>query len=598
MRNKRIIGTFHYNKSGLGYVVSKTDEETFVVPLVVSARDGVFDGDTVEIICPPEGAYLERGGYGKLIRVVSHARNFVEGTLFHDADGKQYLRPNSYIPFRVLVKSELASVYSDGDFVLAEIIHPSKAISALRVRPVKSYGKSETYESALAFFLDGSPFGNGFSEDAVEQVKSIIRDGAPVSSSDRAMYNTDIFCPVRMPHCYGDTAFHVWYDDNGCNLDVHILDVDACVPEGSPLEVQASQRFRGILNSYASKYALMPLTLHSSAFNLVTPGVHPTLTLHIKLNLAGYIYSIEPEESMVSGVVPVPYSVLDNVNAMIADVSVETDKNIRRLIGITKRMALTRREAGGVPVRKEKLYYCDAVPSVSAAAGPTENCFSELMLNVGAAFARICSKNNIPCLYSSRPVPVFTPEFDTPLYLRALTPYCDIYAANRFNAAYGAVERSTQKDLLTRYINFCLPPMEYYDKPVKDTIYALNAYAPLENPTNNFDAVLQQRFIRAHIRNEKAPVIDTAELTERSIRADELDRRLRLLAACKLYKKHSVANVTLLNDGVPLVAKTQEGVLADIVMGNSVLERYSAGSTMRARIKTVSFLKTELSFYL
>lgn len=122
-----------------------------MVPLVVSARDGVFDGDTVEIICPPEGAYLERGGYGKLIRVVSHARNFVEGTLFHDADRKQYLRPNSYIPFRVLVKSELASAYSDGDFVLAEIIHPSKAISALRVRPVKSYGKSETYESALAF---------------------------------------------------------------------------------------------------------------------------------------------------------------------------------------------------------------------------------------------------------------------------------------------------------------------------------------------------------------------------------------------------------------------------------------------------------------
>ena len=70
MRNKRIIGTFHYNKSGLGYVVSKTDEETFVVPLVVSARDGVFDGDTVEIICPPEGAYLERGGYGKLIRKI------------------------------------------------------------------------------------------------------------------------------------------------------------------------------------------------------------------------------------------------------------------------------------------------------------------------------------------------------------------------------------------------------------------------------------------------------------------------------------------------------------------------------------------------
>ena len=63
MRNKRIIGTFHYNKSGLGYVVSKTEEETLVVPLVVSARDGVFDGDTVEIICPPEGAYLERGGY-------------------------------------------------------------------------------------------------------------------------------------------------------------------------------------------------------------------------------------------------------------------------------------------------------------------------------------------------------------------------------------------------------------------------------------------------------------------------------------------------------------------------------------------------------
>lgn len=140
--------------------------------------------------------------------------------------------------------------------------------------------------------------------------------------------------------------------------------------------------------------------------------------------------------------------------------------------------------------------------------------------------------------------------------------------------------------------------MEYYDKPVKDTIYALNAYAPLENPTNNFDAVLQQRFIRAHIRNEEAPVIDTAELTERSIHADDLDRRLRLLAACKLYKKHSVANVTLLNDGVPLVAKTQEGLLADIVMGNSVLERYSAGSTMRARIKAVSFLKTELSFYL
>lgn len=599
MRNNRIIGTFHYNKSGLGYVVSKTGEETFVVPLVVSARDGVFDGDTVEIIRPPEGTFVERGGYGKLVRVVSHARNFVEGTLFHDTDGKQYLRPNSYIPFRVLVKTEFASVFPDGDLVLAEIFHSSKAISALRVRPIKSYGKAETYEAALAFFLDGSPFGNGFSDDAVEQVRSIIRDGAPVSPSGRTMYNTDIFCPVRMPHGYGDTAFHAWYDDNGCNLDIHILDVDAAVPEGSPLELQSSRRFRGILNSYASKYALMPLTLHSSAFNLATPGVHPTLTLHVKLNLAGFIYSIEPEETMISGVVPVSYSVLDDVSAAIPDVSPETDKNIRRLIGIAKRMTLTRREAGGAPLKKEKLYYCDAVPSVSAPAGFTENLFSEIMLNVGAALGRICSRNGISCLYAARPVPVFTPEFDTPLYIRALSPYCDIYAANRFNVAYSAIEGSGQADLLTRCINFCLPSMEYYDKPVRDSIYALNAYAPVENPTNNFDAVIQQRFLRAHIRGVEPPQVDDViELTQRSIHADELDRRLRLLAACKLYKKHSVANVTLLNADAPLVAKTQEGVLADITMGNSVLERYGAGATMRVRIKNVSFLKTELSFYL
>ena len=598
MRIKKIVGTFHYNKSGLGYVVSEAEAEPMVVPLIVSAHDCVFDGDTVQIACPPEGAYPERGGYGKLIRVVSRARSVVEGTLFRDTDGRLYLRPNSYIPFRVLVKSDFPCVYSEGDFVLAEIIHPAKAISTLRAHPVKAYGKAEEYETALEFFLDGSPFGNGFSVASVEQVRGIVRDGAPVSASDRTVYDTDIFCPVRMPHCYGDTAFHVSYDENGCNLDVHLLDVDACVPEGSPLEAEASRRFRSILNSYASKYALMPLTLHSSAFNLVTPGAHPTLTLHLKLNLAGCITSVEAEEAVVSGVVPVAYSVLDTAQEKIPEVSPETDKNIRRFIGVIKRMALARKECGGAPVRKDKIYYCDAVPSVSAAAGPSENLFSELMLSVGAAVGRIYNRRNIPCLYSSRPVPVFTPEFDTPLYIRALAPYCDIYAENRFNVAYGAIDKSEQKDLLTRCISFCLPSPEYHDKPVRDIIYALGAYAPVENPTNNFDAVIQQRFIRAHIRGTEPPVVDLDELNRRSRHADELDRRLRTLSACRLYKNHSVANVTLLNDRLPLVVRTQEGVLADIIMSNSVRERYGVGAAMRARIKNVSFLKPELSFYL
>lgn len=599
MRNKKYIGTFHYKKNGSGYVLFDADDAPEAVNVFVDASDGVFDGDTVETVIFTEDSEQHHFFGGKVTRVVSRKQDHVVGTVMRDFYGRPYLIPHGYVPFRIPITETCENLFKEGDLVRAKLNIPKNA-AALRVEPEKVYGRASAYEANLACMTDDSPFGSSFSQEAVIQTRELLRIGNPADMQGRRTYNDSIFSPVYREGQCADTAYGIDCRDSSTIIYIHIADVDSFIKTDTPLASDAFRRFRAVFDLAMSKYSLFPVALTNSLFNLLAPGGHPALTLTLEVKNEA-VRLINVEESVVSNVTPVTMEHVRHAFSVFTPGCTQFASEIRRAYTIADNLRAKRGRAGGLTTNKNNVAHYDEPsklsPSVSYDRAPF--IFDELLYAAGEALARSYVMEGARGLYAGGAYPRVCSATDVPLYYRPLLRFADVYLKDFINTAISEAKKSMEEDAVVPYVNFMLDGFAYSPTPVPNSLLGLKMYAPVAHPAEAFDAVIQQRAIRAMIYGRIFDFDDANSCTKRAAAAAEADRALRIMTGIRYLSGKSGIAVTVVSDKEPFLVKTEGGILGELVCSTpSVTERIKNGARLEVRTKEVSYAKREIKFSL
>ncbi len=597
MRNKKYIGTFHYKKNGSGYVLVDIDGALETVNVFVDSGSGVFDGDTVETAVFNEDVERNYGIYGRVTRVLEHKQDHVVGTAMRDIYGRPYLTPREYVPYRIPIREVYNVPFEDGDLVKARIDRP-KTYFALRVVPEKVYGRASSYEANLACMIDDLPFGASFSQEAVVHTRELLRIGNPADMGERRTYNDSIFSPVYKIGQCADTAYGIDCGEASTVIYIHIADVDCFLKSNTPLATEAFGRFRSVFDSSLSKYSLFPVALTNSLFNLLAPGEHPAITLTLEVKNDA-VRLINVEESVVSNVTPVTMDHARFAVGVFVSGGTMFAAEIRRAYSIARNLREKRARAGGLTISKRNVAHHDEPsklrPSVNYDASPF--IFDELLYAAGQALAHRYVMEGAPGLYAGGEYPTINSAAEPPLYYRPLLRFADVYLKDFINTAISEAKKSMEEDAVVPYINFMLDGFSYSSAPVTNSLLGLKMYAPVAHPTEFFDAVIQQRAIRAMIHGRNVDLGDVNDCTKRSAAAAEADRALRIMNGIRYLAGKSGIAVTVVSDKEPFLVRTEGGILGELACSTpSVIERIKNGARFEVRTKEVSYSRKEIKF--
>ncbi len=590
MKNNKRIGTFHYNKSGLGYVVYNDGDDNVSVTVMATAKDAVFDGDTVMIALATDKTERKRRFGAKLVSVVSRKQNFVLGTLYVDSDGKEYVKPLEYIPFRLAVKTSEYGKFESGELVLASVIG-AKSLSAYRVVPEIGYGRANTYGSATRLLCDGSCFGN-FSPEAAEQARELTQSGFEYTEGDRNVYGKGVICPVSAQKGACDTAYKLTNEENSTYLYIYIIDVDAIIPKGSPVDSAARGLFRSILGSFSSKHSLFPLALVNGRLNLAENGKKPVLALKFSVFENGVLEYVSLEKAFLSGARVVSDEQIDGYYSGENVQELASEINFAKYSELAARIRKNRLYNGGVAVVSWCMN-CIGEANKDGKHGGFEQLFQELLIGAGIAIGEYYKKHGIKGLFAYDEPEVFFPESDIPLYYRPLFEFCDVYTEDRLAVAARNCQNADPDGVAASCINFVLPPKMYSNEPKRNTIVGSDAYAPVSHPAECYDAVVQQRVLKALAFGEEFDIGETSEYTRRNAKAIEIDRGTRILDNLKSLEGCDEIEVLVVSTLGSVVARTQNGLLGELVNAGKNLE---IGTRLNAHIDAISYDKREILF--
>ncbi len=568
MRLKKLAGTLHYNKNGTGYVVVNDGGTIKNITVMITSRNAVFDGDTVEIACPNDDNGRDFHFGGKILRVIKRKQNFVVGTVFVDSENKEHIKPIDYIPFRLKIKTSHIGKFAPGELVRAEVAFGT-AISSFRAIPLKSYGKADEYESAVDALLDRTGYATGFSEEAAAQARELSQNPPVFDKAGRVCYTENIYAREKSNTKCSDTALSVKATENGVDIYIHTVDFDELIPEGSPIDVEASRVFRTILGASASRYSIVPLSLLKTCLNLLAEGEHPTVTLKISFDNNCEICGFSAEKSYVSG-----------VKKVSEDEKYDSDLDAMRKISDslrTKRIA-----AGGASdLALLSVYYTEKDESELPCVDSIEEMASEIFLAAEHCLANFYEQKNAKGLYVRADESEIEQMADVPLQYKPLAGFCS-------SRSSGAGEKPLR--------GYIVPCKRYSKETGMNIVTGYYGVCPMRHPGDRYEAVIQQRAIKAAIDGRHFEVGDVDDYTARNAKAISCDYGMRTLYACKEYSDKKIAEVVVLTDTVPVAVLTKTGVLGELEVDQSTFEKFSVGDKVKARVKSVSFETRVITF--
>ncbi|MEO1334233.1 MAG: RNB domain-containing ribonuclease [Myxococcota bacterium] len=144
--------------------------------------------------------------------------------------------------------------------------------------------------------------------------------------------------------------------DSALRLFVHIADVDASVPEGSPLDLEARARGTSV---YLAGHVMpmLPRSLSEDQLSLLPGQERAVLTAELRVDPEGKVTSIDLYRSRIRSDIRLNYrqvgQFLDGHRADIPDAMMPT---LRLLRAVGARLAVARARRGGVRVLGEEAY--------------------------------------------------------------------------------------------------------------------------------------------------------------------------------------------------------------------------------------------------
>ncbi|MHB8482427.1 MAG: ribonuclease R [Nitrospiria bacterium] len=238
---REVTGKLQTHPEGYGFVLSRVPGE----PDVYISRNRMLDamnGDTVQIRV--EGSNRKGKPEGKIIRVVERAHTQVVGKYIRTEAGGRVI-PNDrkmaydlYIPLLYELHPE------PGEMVVAEITAYPAFERGPEGKIIKILGEAYAPFLDTSMVMEEFHLPKEFLSDILEEARLLPSEVAEKMLAGRKDLRHEVTLTIDGEHAkdFDDAVSAEYLQDNRIRLGVHIADVSAYVPWGSPMDREAYQR--------------------------------------------------------------------------------------------------------------------------------------------------------------------------------------------------------------------------------------------------------------------------------------------------------------------------------------------------------------------
>lgn len=343
-------------------------------------------------------------------------------------------------------------------------------------------------------------------------------------------------------------------EDGGLRVLVSIADVDAMVPLGSPLDVEAQARGTSVYLAGAVS-PMLPRALSEDRLSLLPEQDRFALTCELRLDPDGQVTAVDLYESIIRSTTRLDYETvaafIDGQGGM--DLGEGVQECLRWLRTAAARIAVSRQARGGVKMSREEAYLTldedSREPTAVTARGAlaSHTLVERLMVAANEAVAHWLNERGLPALYRVHPAPDaeqvaalaesarhfgFEPGFGAQLTPRGL-------------AAFEAQYRDGPHALaMAQVLSRVLGPARYTTRPEGHFGLGAPLYLHFTSPIRRYADLVVHRIVKRHLGGDRSQQAQDAELeglaeqlNERAYRAGKAEAERQRMLAARLFKR-------------------------------------------------------------
>ncbi|MEM1032257.1 MAG: VacB/RNase II family 3'-5' exoribonuclease, partial [Myxococcota bacterium] len=337
--------------------------------------------------------------------------------------------------------------------------------------------------------------------------------------------------------------------DGAIRVLVSIADVDALVPEGSPLDLEA--RARGTTVYLAGHtMPMLPPRYSEDALSLL-PGVdRPALTAELRIDPEGTVRAVDLYASVICANRRLDYESVSRWLESADDEALPPDVRscLRGLRAVSARLEMARATRGGVRLLNEETAIAldhetqEPTDVAMRTQGPANLLVERLMVAANEAVARWMRERGLPALYRVHEPP--SPDRVATLATAARELGFEVGTGPELTPlGLAALERqftgTPYEPVFQQLLRRLLGPARYATEPTGHFGLAAPLYLHFTSPIRRYADLVVHRVIKGYLRGERGrPVSEPAmseladAVNQRALRARKAETdRERVLAA-------------------------------------------------------------------
>lgn len=299
----------------------------------------------------------------------------------------------------------------------------------------------------------------------------------------------------------------------GIRVLVSIADVDAWVPEGSPLDLEARARGTSVYLA-GGMTPMLPAVLSEDRLSLLPDQDRPTLTAELRIDPDGEVTAVDLYESLIRSDTRLSYSqvatFLEQNDASAVPESVQA--SLRWLRTAAARISMVRQARGGVQMAREEAYLTvdedSGEPSAVQARPETSahRLVERLMVAANEAVAEWLSRRGLPAVYRVHAAP--TPEQVASLEASARHLGFEVGFGSELSprglAAFEAQYRGTHTELaMAQVLSKVLGPAYYTATPLGHFGLGAPLYLHFTSPIRRYADLMVHRVVKRYLHGAR-----------------------------------------------------------------------------------------------
>jgi ribonuclease R len=506
---EKVLGRISVNPRGFGFLNYDGDKTAFIVP---PDLNGFLDGDTVRA----RVSAAENGRFNASDLVLEErTRGELFGSIVYRGR-KPFLKVDRLV-------SNTDWPLADSDLDLEEGLYLVAALDGAKLVPLRII---ET-ENDLGLERCGVRHGirSVFPEEVVQAARAASITVASTRRDLRQLPTVTIDAPSTTDI---DDALSALAPeaDGALRVLVSIADVDALVPEGSALDLEARRRATSVYMA-GRVIPMLPEELSSQAVSLLPDTDRLTLTAELRIDPEGQITAVDVYESVIRSHARLSYEAVSDFLLGLEPEGVPEGvaATVRRLRTAAARLSQVRAARGGVELASEEAYVSfdptTRQPTGLEPRGETmaHRIVERLMVAANEAIAAWLVDRGLPGMFRVHP----EPDAEKVRMLADSARHFGIEAgfgprlSPRGLAAFEAQYRGTSVALALRTVlGRTLGPAQY--TPVAGQHFGLGAplYLHFTSPIRRYADLMVHRVIKRYLAGDRSQNPEDPILLERA----------------------------------------------------------------------------------